>query len=113
MKRKLLALTLIVFMAMAFGCAMTQKGKLIQAQNTFYGMVTAYNQEMDFQTDETIKAELRLTFLPLFEKGDAALKAYEQAVMAGMDEKAKLELFLFLKNQILLEFLRMGIKYAE
>lgn len=111
-----IAVTVALF-AMALGniqgCATTPKGKVIETQNTFKAMVKTYNREMDLQQDETVKQEWRELFPPLFEKADKALKAYEAAVLQGFDIEQKMQLILFIKNQIILEFLRANIDFND
>ena len=107
----------VAFFAMALGCiqgcATTPKGKVIETQNTFKAMVETYNREMDFQQNEIVKQEWRELFPPLFEKADKALKAYETAVLQGFGVEQKRQLILFIKNQIILEFLRANIEFND
>ena len=111
-----IAVTVALF-AMALGsfqgCATTSKGKVIETQNTFKAMVKTYNREMDLQQNETVKQEWRELFPPLFEKADKALKAYESAVLQGFGVEQKEQLVLFIKNQIILEFLRANIEFND
>ena len=95
------------------GCATTPEGKVIETQNTFKAMVKTYNREMDLQQNEAVKQEWRELFPPLFEKADKALKAYEAAVLQGFNVEQKQQLILFIKNQIILEFLRANIDFND
>ena len=108
-----LFICLVLSFSLMTGCATTPKGKLIQTQRSFESLLDTYNDEMDLQTDEAVKAEWRKVFPPLFERAHKAEKAYKDAVMSGLDVEAKRQLFEFVKNEIIKEFLRYNVKVKE